>query len=1193
MLYELQTLQHSRRELMYLSAAASYGLSGSSQIPAFPAFDDQMKYAGTSPSVQYLKCIWTDYHAAVKIYLDRIQASLSGFKLAGDHTFRIMKAMARLKSEPIFGALFSLVNEWEEIRAQAMALTKGFSILPEMFKQVSIGLKEHGHQPTSLYFCDNPPAERDFHERVTESLKKDVQHTPAKQTMEQLPGIKLLASVKFFNNAMLINDACDETLQIAGGLASNETLTVALSIRHKAQTLWSIQLRIRAKIFVFEVTHLTSSSVPGSLRALLTSPRVVKVGFGIRQSISTIAAAFEMPDLLAMFRSHSDLFLDLGQLAKVKGAVQDPAIPLCDLVQAVLKRQLPVSSNIASRSTETQTSNQSVLWVDTAAIEVEGVWQVYLSLSQHRSVGLQLSPAEIKIGQLVTLVAACKEVAEGVVLDHNGSIDVVMDNTGTQTTLKITPAYTLIQINRVLVPGSLVSKHKQTIQWISDHGGKAVVQTRTLRTRPVIPPLPVNPQSTSILGIPAPPTSPAESETIVDIGPSQDLLQRSSRNLEMEEEESDIEDSGGETDVDSDDIMEAKLDENDSESESLTSEELIIDSLRSARDLLTQASHDNETACPNLATRVLDDAFHFMDRLLKTLSKKHTAFKEFAHQLSETIFVRDAEDLKRVKEFLDTKGIPWDYVVRAKKTWLNRHVRRYIPPPEKLGADLTRLFEGFKNIACSSDRKKGRGRFFSKESIKTSESLLETVRRGFLSDPPGIPLYYIIGWDRDHLPVYRTIRGTNSIEGGVHMLIRRIFGSLKASPELAVALLSNWVLRRNQRVGHFNRTGKKWTSHFDIWMLDEITELAISRNVLPSFRLPRMLATRIATSESFCVIPIPSRLAQEYNITKLPARRIEGIPHHHDTPVHMLTRLSTKVTSPYRYLQLTQQTVYPVLPVHTHAEYKEFKRLVVVAFEAIRTNRSSAPPSQAWKNINFIQFAKIWNSKVDAQDPTVTDPNQRLYYKLPEQLLRHHKKLLEWQASRATISLGSNAIMIQGHIDHLLDPERVSRVLPAIPLEDSDKSPDPTTDGIRGLDLTSFDPMALLQHDTDGNNYYDAEFSTIEGRESPVIISANHDGPDMQDHLPATSQLPRTTMASVQSTLSFIVAPPGSSGSSVIEKPRLENSGEQKKRERECMVCRAHNCPRVATCKGKGGRDLCYKGVCKHPNIGGQRIRRK
>jgi hypothetical protein len=65
-----------------------------------------------------------------------------------------------------------------------------------------------------------------------------------------------------------------------------------------------------------------------------------------------------------------------------------------------------------------------------------------------------------------------------------------------------------------------------------------------------------------------------------------------------------------------------------------------------------------------------------------------------------------------------------------------------------------------------------------------SERLLDTAHRGFLSDPLGIPLYYRMGIDRDGLTVYRAIRGTNSVKGGVHMAVRRVFGSLQASPEL-------------------------------------------------------------------------------------------------------------------------------------------------------------------------------------------------------------------------------------------------------------------------------------------------------------------------------------------------------------------------------------------------------------------------
>ncbi|KAL0563845.1 hypothetical protein V5O48_018216, partial [Marasmius crinis-equi] len=471
MLRELQMLEQSRRELMYLTAAVTYGLSGSTQVPPFPAFNDRMKYAGSAPSIFYVKCVWTDFISAVKMYMDRVQASLTAFKLAGDHTFRIMKAMARLKSEPIFSALFSLVNEWEEIRAQAMGLTKGFSILPEMFKEVSVGLKEHGHQPTALYFCDNPLAERDFHEKVTQSLKDNVHHISARNDLPPERALfKITSPFDFYDTFMTVNSACDSILEDLASLRPTETLVVALSIHRDhslPEVLRSIQVRTRDKIIVLDVKQLPSSNIPGSLHALLTNPRIIKVGYGIQMCMAAIAAAFEMPELVAQAASASlkAQFLELGRLAKVKGAVQDPSAPLCDLVLVVLKKHLP-------QEPSPRTSSEPSLkhWSDDAALNVDCIWHVYRSLAQYKSVGLPLSPSETRVGQLVTLVASCKEVAEGVVLEHDGTIRVVMDDDGTETDIKITPAYSLIQINKVLVSGQLVSKHKQTVQWIYEHG---------------------------------------------------------------------------------------------------------------------------------------------------------------------------------------------------------------------------------------------------------------------------------------------------------------------------------------------------------------------------------------------------------------------------------------------------------------------------------------------------------------------------------------------------------------------------------------------------------------------------------------------------------------------------------------------------------------------------------------------------
>ena len=48
-----------------------------------------------------------------------------------------------------------------------------------------------------------------------------------------------------------------------------------------------------------------------------------------------------------------------------------------------------------------------------------------------------------------------------------------------------------------------------------------------------------------------------------------------------------------------------------------------------------------------------------------------------------------------------------------------------------------------------------------------------------------------MGVDPDGLSYYRCVCGTNSVEGGIHMVIRRTFGSLHALPKLSDALLCN------------------------------------------------------------------------------------------------------------------------------------------------------------------------------------------------------------------------------------------------------------------------------------------------------------------------------------------------------------------------------------------------------------------
>lgn len=128
--------------------------------------------------------------------------------------------------------------------------------------------------------------------------------------------------------------------------------------------------------------------------------------------------------------------------------------------------------------------------------------------------------------------------------------------------------------------------------------------------------------------------------------------------------------------------------------------------------MISKSSPSSSTTLP---TRVLDDAFHFMDRIFRLLPKKHTAFRAFAHDFSEALFLRDRDDEAQVRVVLKGKGINWDYVRRAHSPSLNRRIRRYIPPRDILVPRLETLFNGYRNVICTAQTGQAKY-FFSKDA---------------------------------------------------------------------------------------------------------------------------------------------------------------------------------------------------------------------------------------------------------------------------------------------------------------------------------------------------------------------------------------------------------------------------------------------------------------------------------------------
>ncbi|KAG2221923.1 hypothetical protein INT45_013259 [Circinella minor] len=99
--------------------------SGVSQShPPFSNFDDPLGYAGYVPSATYLRMIYTAIVDQLRLFMDKEMMVLDGVVLKGDHTFKIIKHMAKVDRESTFYALYTVYNEFEEISIQLLVSTK-------------------------------------------------------------------------------------------------------------------------------------------------------------------------------------------------------------------------------------------------------------------------------------------------------------------------------------------------------------------------------------------------------------------------------------------------------------------------------------------------------------------------------------------------------------------------------------------------------------------------------------------------------------------------------------------------------------------------------------------------------------------------------------------------------------------------------------------------------------------------------------------------------------------------------------------------------------------------------------------------------------------------------------------------------------------------------------------------------------
>lgn len=200
-------------------------------------------------------------------------------------------------------------------------------------------------------------------------------------------------------------------------------------------------------------------------------------------------------------------------------------------------------------------------------------------------------------------------------------------------------------------------------------------------------------------------------------------------------------------------------------------------------DLPTLDRLESDTTC---------STFHAEDKVTKTWSRKHSCFKEAARVLAETVLVPDVEDKRRMQDYimrvnaetltgLRAQGAESSYFAltyaklkRKAPDWLRRRVKSFAPPRERMVRDLREFARAYGDVVCVKTKKK----LFTHESWKKMESLLEDAEAGWLSDPPDVSLYTILGYDKEGFPIHHCSRGSVGPEA-IHRIVRQKYRALR------------------------------------------------------------------------------------------------------------------------------------------------------------------------------------------------------------------------------------------------------------------------------------------------------------------------------------------------------------------------------------------------------------------------------
>ena len=378
----------------------------------FSKFDDRDGYAGYVPSTEYLQLVYTALLDQLRPLMDKELAILGGVILKGDHSFKIPNHMAKLGGSSAFTALYTLCNEYEEIRLQLLVPTKSPTHLEKPLKDMVASYNLYNHKQVELFFTDNVKGDHSVLERSIPSLERDMPTSPTPQSdnSHHIPQHTRYLDLPPTVNVEIIQSsaqACDAVQQIRNHLTHpTRELVVGFDCEwnfdriHKVSSKVSlVQVACLDDVWLFRVD--SSGGVPRALAQLINDPDVLKVGRNVTGDLKKLNRDYGIEWKGA---------LELGSFCRRRGAIERGTLGLSDISAIVLGGHLRKDSNTRLSSWE-----QPVLREDQrtyAALDAWASLKIFDTVKDYDMYGKQL-PTTVPSGFPCSLQYAGTAVAFG------------------------------------------------------------------------------------------------------------------------------------------------------------------------------------------------------------------------------------------------------------------------------------------------------------------------------------------------------------------------------------------------------------------------------------------------------------------------------------------------------------------------------------------------------------------------------------------------------------------------------------------------------------------------------------------------------------------------------------------------------------------------------------------------------------